>query len=86
MAGLRRSHGGLNRVVAVRMQRGRDTNKPVAVGSITWDQEWAQAYDLIHARGDEPQVLGPMVTLLAGLARGGPSSNSASGRGASPWR
>jgi SAM-dependent methyltransferase len=51
------------------------------VGSITWGQEFAEAYDAIYAYEAEPSVLDPMVALLAELARGGPALEFAVGTG-----
>ncbi len=48
----------------------RDWSQTVAVGSITWGQEFAEAYDAIYAYEAEPSVLDPMVALLAEQARG----------------
>jgi SAM-dependent methyltransferase len=41
------------------------------MGSITWDQEWAEVYDAIYAAEADPSVLVPMVDLLAQLSAGG---------------
>ena len=49
--------------------------------SITWGQEWAEAYDAIYAYQAEPSVLDPMVDLLVELARGGPALEFAVGTG-----
>jgi SAM-dependent methyltransferase len=53
----------------------------VAVGSITWGPEWAQAYDAINAAQSEPSALDPMVDLLAELAHGGVALELAVGTG-----
>ena len=49
--------------------------------SITWDREIAEVYDKVYAAMFEPPVLGPVVGLLAGLARGGPALEFAAGTG-----
>lgn len=41
------------------------------MGSVTWGQEIAEIYDKTYAAKFEPSVLGPVLDLLAGLARGG---------------
>jgi SAM-dependent methyltransferase len=51
------------------------------MGSITWDREWVQAYDVIYSAGFEPAVLDPMVDLLAELAQGGAALEFAVGTG-----
>jgi SAM-dependent methyltransferase len=51
------------------------------MGSITWDPEWARAYDAIYAAESEPAVLDPMVDLLAELAHGGAALEFAVGTG-----
>ena len=51
------------------------------MGSITWGPEIAEVYDKTYAAQSDPSVLGPMVDLLAGLARGGPVLEFAVGTG-----
>lgn len=51
------------------------------MGSITWGQELAGVYDRVYSAMFEPSVLGPMVDLLAELARGGPALEFAVGTG-----
>jgi hypothetical protein len=51
------------------------------MGSITWASEIAEVYDEIYAVLFEPSVLGPMVGLLAELARSGPAVEFAVGTG-----
>ena len=51
------------------------------MGSITWGPEIAEVYDKTYAAQSDPSVLGPMVGLLAGLARGGPVLEFAVGTG-----
>jgi SAM-dependent methyltransferase len=51
------------------------------MGSITWGPEIAEVYDKIYAAKFEPPVLGPIVDLLAGLARRGPALEFAVGTG-----
>jgi ubiquinone/menaquinone biosynthesis C-methylase UbiE len=51
------------------------------MGSITWDREWVQAYDVIYSAGFEPAVLDPMVDLRAELAQGGAALEFAVGTG-----
>jgi SAM-dependent methyltransferase len=51
------------------------------MGSITWGQEWARAYDAIYAAGYERAVLDPMVDLLVELAGGGAALEFAVGTG-----
>jgi hypothetical protein len=54
---------------------------PSAVDSITWGPEIAEVYDKTYAARFEPSVLGPIVDLLAELARGGPALEFAIGTG-----
>ena len=51
------------------------------MGSITWGPEIAEVYDKTYAAQSDPSALGPMVDLLAGLARGGPVLEFAAGTG-----
>jgi SAM-dependent methyltransferase len=51
------------------------------MGSITWGHELAGVYDRVYSAMFEPSVLGPMVGLLAELARGGPALEFAVGTG-----
>ena len=51
------------------------------MGSIIWGPEIAEVYDKTYAAQSDPSVLGPMVDLLAGLARGGPALEFAAGTG-----
>ncbi len=51
------------------------------MASITWGAEVAEVYDKTYAAMFEPSVLGPMVGLLAELARGGPALEFAVGTG-----
>jgi hypothetical protein len=51
------------------------------MGSITWEREWAEAYDSIYVAGFQPSVLDPTVDLLANLALGGPALEFAIGTG-----
>jgi SAM-dependent methyltransferase len=51
------------------------------MGAITWGPEIAEVYDKTYAATFEPSVLGPIVELLAGLARGGPALEFAVGTG-----
>jgi SAM-dependent methyltransferase len=51
------------------------------VGSITWGAEIAEVYDTTYAAQSAAPVVGPMVDLLAGLARGGPALEFAAGTG-----
>ena len=51
------------------------------MGSITWGTEIAEVYDKVYAAQADPSVLGPMVDLLAGLARGGAVLEFAAGTG-----
>jgi hypothetical protein len=44
------------------------------MGSITWGPQIAEVYDKTYAASFEPSVLGPLVGVLAELARGGPPS------------
>ena len=39
------------------------------MASIVWDRELAEVYDQTYRATFEPSVLGPLVDLLAGLAR-----------------
>jgi SAM-dependent methyltransferase len=51
------------------------------MSSITWGPEIAGVYDKTYAAQSDPSVLGPIVDLLAGLARGGPVLEFAVGTG-----
>jgi SAM-dependent methyltransferase len=51
------------------------------MSSITWDREIAEVYDKTYAAMFEPPVLGPIVDLLAELARVGPALEFAIGTG-----
>ena len=51
------------------------------MGSITWGPEIAEVYDQTYAAQSATPVLGPMVDLLAELARGGPVLEFAAGTG-----
>jgi hypothetical protein len=51
------------------------------MGSITWGPEIAEVYDKTYAAQSMRSVLGPIVDLLAELARGGPALEFAVGTG-----
>ncbi|HZE31129.1 MAG TPA: class I SAM-dependent methyltransferase [Actinoallomurus sp.] len=51
------------------------------MASITWGPQMAEVYDKTYAAGFEPSVLGPLVGVLAELARGGPALEFAVGTG-----
>jgi SAM-dependent methyltransferase len=51
------------------------------MGSIIWGPEIAEIYDKTYVATFEPPVLGPIVDLLAELARGGPALEFAAGTG-----
>ena len=51
------------------------------MGSLVWDRELAEVYDQTYRAKFEPSVLGPMVELLAELARGGPALEFGVGTG-----
>jgi SAM-dependent methyltransferase len=51
------------------------------MGSIVWGPEIAEVYDKTYTVTFEPPVLGPIVGLLAELARGGPALEFAVGTG-----
>jgi SAM-dependent methyltransferase len=51
------------------------------MASITWGPEIAEVYDQIYAAKFQPPVLGPIVDLLAELARGGPALEFGAGTG-----
>jgi SAM-dependent methyltransferase len=51
------------------------------MGSVTWGPEIAEVYDRAYAAQARPAVLGPIVDLLAELARGGPALEFAAGTG-----
>jgi SAM-dependent methyltransferase len=51
------------------------------MGSIIWDRELAEVYDQTYRAKFEPSVVGPIVDLLADLARGGPALEFAVGTG-----
>jgi SAM-dependent methyltransferase len=51
------------------------------VGSITWGPEIAEVYDKTYAAQSAPPIVGPIVDLLAELARGGPALEFAAGTG-----
>lgn len=46
-----------------------------------WGDDIAEVYDAVYSEGFEPALLGPMVDLLAELARGGPALEFAVGTG-----
>lgn len=56
------------------------------MGTVTWGQDIADAYDETYRAEFAPEVLDPMVDLLAELAGDGPLSSSRSARDGSPWR
>jgi len=51
------------------------------MSSVTWGPEIAEVYDRAYAAQTRPAVLGPIVDLLAELARGGPALEFAVGTG-----
>jgi SAM-dependent methyltransferase len=51
------------------------------VGTVTWGQDIAEAYDAVHARKADPAVVEPMVDVLAGLAGDGATLELAIGTG-----
>jgi hypothetical protein len=51
------------------------------MGSITWGREIAEVYDKTYAAESGPSVLGPIVGLLAELARSEPALEFAAGTG-----
>jgi SAM-dependent methyltransferase len=51
------------------------------MGAITWGPEIAEVYDKTYAAQSAVSVLGPIVDLLAELARGGPALEFAAGTG-----
>jgi SAM-dependent methyltransferase len=51
------------------------------VGSITWTQELAEAYDAVYSAGFDASVLDPMVDVLAELAQGRPALEFGVGTG-----
>src|SRR5947209_11887387 len=51
------------------------------MGFVTWDEEFAAAYDAIYASEAEPSVLDPIVDFLAELAEGGRALEFAVGTG-----
>jgi SAM-dependent methyltransferase len=51
------------------------------MASITWGPQMAEVYDRTYAAGFEPSVLGPLVGVLAELARGGSALEFAVGTG-----
>jgi ubiquinone/menaquinone biosynthesis C-methylase UbiE len=51
------------------------------MASIVWDREVAEVYDQTYRAKFEPSVLGPIVDVLAELARGGPALEFAVGTG-----
>ena len=51
------------------------------MGSIVWERDIAEVYDAVYAWQAEPAVVGPMVDLLAELAREGPALELAVGTG-----
>jgi hypothetical protein len=53
----------------------------LAVGSIMWGRDIAEAYDDAYSAKFEPSVINPIVGLLASLARGGPALEFVVGTG-----
>jgi len=51
------------------------------VGSIVWDNDFAEVYDTIYAAQFDPAAVGPIVDLLAGLAGDGAALEFAVGTG-----
>lgn len=51
------------------------------MGSVTWDEEFAAAYDAIYAYEADPSVLDPIVDVLVELSQGGPALEFAVGTG-----
>lgn len=51
------------------------------MAAITWGREIAEVYDHVHAAKFEPSVLGPMVSALSELSRGGRALEFAVGTG-----
>jgi SAM-dependent methyltransferase len=51
------------------------------MASIVWDREVAEVYDQTYRAQFEPSVIGPIVDVLAELARGGPALEFAVGTG-----
>ena len=51
------------------------------MASIVWDREVAEVYDQTYQAEFEPSVVGPIVDVLAELARGGPALEFAVGTG-----
>ena len=51
------------------------------MASVTWDAKLAEIYDETYAAMFEPSALGPVTSLLAELAGGGPALEFASGTG-----
>ncbi len=62
-------------------REARVSEKLALMGSIIWGPEIAEVYDKTYAAKAEPSVLGPIVDLLADLARGGPVLEFAVGTG-----
>lgn len=52
-----------------------------AVGTVTWDEEWADAYDATYVGETAPAILDPMVDVLEELAAGGRALEFAIGTG-----
>jgi len=51
------------------------------MGSVTWGREIAEVYDATYAAKAQPEVVGPMVDVLAGLAGDGAALELAVGTG-----
>lgn len=62
-------------------RRAQVRGRLVFTASITWGPEIAEVYDKTYAAKFEPPVLGPIIDLLAELARGGPALEFAVGTG-----
>jgi SAM-dependent methyltransferase len=65
----------------IRLETPVGWRRLLPVGSITWGPEIAAAYDRTYAAQSAAPVLGPIVDLLAGLARGGRALEFAVGTG-----
>ena len=51
------------------------------MGTVTWDEDWAQAYDATYAAMAAPEVVDPMVDVLADIAQSGRALEFAIGTG-----
>jgi SAM-dependent methyltransferase len=67
--------------IGKRVAAGSGSREAAAMASIEWDQDIAETYDKTNAAISTPEVLAPMVGVLAQLAGDGPALEFAIGTG-----